>query len=141
MELHKLTENLTVGGQIDPAEVSELAARGIRAIVCNRPDGEQPGQPSFQAIETAAAALGIKAIHQPVQSSAISDADVLAFAKALGELPKPIMAYCRTGTRSAMLWSLSEAGKRPAGDILSEAMKAGYDLSALAQRLEKLRRP
>src|SRR5262245_27267905 len=111
MDLHKLTEDLTVTGQIDPAEIPLLGGQGIRSIICNRPDGEVPGQPRFSTVEEAAAASGIKALYLPVVSNAISEEDVAAYGKALEELPKPILAYCRSGTRSAVLWSLSEAGK------------------------------
>jgi sulfide:quinone oxidoreductase len=142
MDLHKVTDDLTVGGQIDPAEIPHLAAQGIRSLICNRPDGEVPGQPSFSAVEEAAAAAGIKTCYLPVVSSAIGDADVAAFGKALEELPKPIFAYCRSGTRSTVLWALSEAAaKRRIENILSTAREAGYDLSALGPRLEKMQRP
>ncbi len=137
MELKKLTDDLAVAGQIDPADMQQLAAEGIRAIICNRPDGEAPDQPSYREIEKAAAAQGIKTVYQPVISGAIGDGDVLAFEQALGELPKPVLAYCRSGTRCTALWSLGEAGKRPVDDILTRALKAGYDMSGLLPRLQK----
>ncbi len=140
MELHKITDNLTVAGQIEAAEIPLLAAQGFRSIVCNRPDGESPGQPAFQTVEQAAAAAGMKAVYQPVQSNAIGDADADAFGTALNELPGPVLAYCRSGTRCAVLWSLSQAGKLPVQDILLKAIRAGYDLSSLEPRLQK-RRP
>ncbi len=140
MELHKITDDLTVSGQIDPDEIPLLAAQGIRAIICNRPDGEAEGQPPFDAIEQAASAAGMKVAHIPV-SGPIADADAAAFGKALAELPKPILAYCRSGTRSIMLWSLSEAGKSPPEEILLKAARAGYDLSALAPRLQSRQHP
>ncbi len=140
MELHKLTDDLTVSGQLDPAEIPLLAAEGIRAIICNRPDGEAADQPSFAAIKQAAGAAGIEVVHIPV-AGAIADADAAAFGKALAELPKPILAYCRSGTRSTMLWSLSEAGKLPPEEILLKAARAGYDVSALAPRLQSRQRP
>ena len=141
MDLHKLTDDLTVTGQIDPAEIPLLAAQGIRSIICNRPDGEVPGQPPFTTVEEAATASGIKAVYLPVVSSAISEDDAASFREALEELPKPVLAYCRSGTRSSVLWALSEAGKRPIEDILSQAAQAGYDLSPLRPRLEKMQRP
>jgi sulfide:quinone oxidoreductase len=142
MDLHKLNDDLTVAGQIDPAEIPLLAAQGIRSIICNRPDGEVPGQPPFSAVRQAAAEAGIRTLHLPVVSNAIGEEDVTSFGKALDELPKPILAYCRSGTRSAVLWSLSEAaGGRSIQDILSKAAQAGYDLSALSPRLEKMQRP
>ncbi len=140
MELHKITDGLFVSGQIDAAVIPFLAAEGIRAIVCNRPDGEAPGQPSFESVEQAAAAHGIKAVYQPVQSNAIGDPDIAAFGKALEELPGPVFAYCRSGTRCTVLWSLSQAGKLPIQVILLKAMRAGYDMSPIVPRLEKMQR-
>jgi sulfide:quinone oxidoreductase len=138
MELHKINDDLTVTGQIDAGAVPLLAERGFRSIICNRPDGEAPDQPDSGAIEQAAAAQGLRFVNLPVSPNSIGDADASAFAKALDELHKPILAYCRAGTRSAVLWSLSQAGKRPVQDILLSAMRAGYDMSALVPRLQKL---
>jgi sulfide:quinone oxidoreductase len=140
MKLHKLTDDLAVTGQIDPRDIPLLAAKGIRAIICNRPDGEAAEQPSYRQIEEAAAAQGMKIVYQPV-SGVIGDADAQAFGKALGDLPKPVLAYCRSGTRCTALWSLSEAGKRPVQEILQRTMQAGYDMTGLVPRLEKARRP
>jgi len=137
MEMRPLAEGLMVSGQIEESDIPLLAAKGVRAIICNRPDGEVEGQPPFSEVDAAAAAKGIKAVYMPVRSNAISDADVQAFAQALDELPKPMLAYCRSGTRCTALWALGQAGKRPAGDIIVQAQKAGYDLSGLAPRLEK----
>ena len=137
MEPRKLTDELAVAGQINPGDIASLAAQGFRAIICNRPEGEAPDQPAYSAIEKAAAENGIKAAFQPVIPAAISDADAAAFAVLLDELPKPILAYCRSGMRSTALWALSQAGKRPAGDIVGRAAKAGYDLRPLLPRLAK----
>jgi sulfide:quinone oxidoreductase len=136
MLVKKLTDDVSVAAQIDADDVPALAARGFRTIVCNRPDGEAPEQPSFGEIEKAAAAHGVTIRYQPVQSGSISDVDVLAFREAVESLPKPLLAYCRSGTRCAMLWSLSQAGRRPAQDILGCALAAGYDMSGLLERLE-----
>ncbi|MGA7329610.1 MAG: TIGR01244 family sulfur transferase, partial [Rhodomicrobium sp.] len=125
MDLHELAPGLTVSGQIEESDIPLLAAKGVRAIICNRPDGEAEGQPPFSKVQAAAAANGIKAVYMPVRSNAITDADVRAFAQALDELPKPMIAYCRSGTRCTALWALGETGKRPVGDILLQAQKAG----------------
>jgi sulfide:quinone oxidoreductase len=137
MALNKLTDELAVAGQIYSTDIPVLAAEGIRAIICNRPDGEAPDQPSFREIEQAAVLQGIEILYQPIQPGGIGDAEVLAFEKAVSDLPKPVLAYCRTGTRCTALWSLSEAGKRPIEEILERAMTAGYDMSSLASRLQK----
>jgi sulfide:quinone oxidoreductase len=141
MELHKITGDLSVAGQLEAAELPLVAGKGFRSIICNRPDGEAPGQPAFGPIEEAAAALGIKTAYQPVSPNSVSDADGAAFGKLLEELPKPILAYCRSGTRCTVLWALSEAPRRPHKDIVLQAMRAGYDLTGLIPRLLELHRP
>ncbi|MBT3070137.1 TIGR01244 family phosphatase [Rhodomicrobium sp. Az07] len=138
MEIHKITDDLQVAGQIGPSDIPELASKGIKTIICNRPDSEAPGQPSFSEIERLAEAEGIKAIYHPIRApNAISDADAEIFEKEMADAEKPVLAFCRTGTRSAFLWSLSQAGKLPAQEIALKAMRAGYDISPVLQRLEK----
>lgn len=134
MDARKLTEALSVGPQITPDEVAAARAQGFRAIVCNRPDGEGD-QADFAEIETAAESAGLEARYLPVAPSRVSDADAEAFAALLAELPGPVLAYCRSGTRSATLWALAEAGRRPVPEILGVARNAGYDLGGLAGRL------
>ena len=112
MELSQLTPKLTVCPQIMPQDVEALKARGFRAIICNRPDGEEPGQPDFEAIDSAAQAAGLVARYIPITGGMISDADVSDFGKALEDLPGPILAYCRSGRRSSILWSLVEEQNR-----------------------------
>ncbi|KVT86739.1 NAD(FAD)-dependent dehydrogenase [Burkholderia ubonensis] len=106
MNIRKLTDTLSVSPQITAADLPALSAAGFRAIVCNRPDGEGPDQPTVAEIRAAAAPL---------------DA--------------PVLAYCRTGTRSATLWALSQAGLRPLDDIVATAAAAGYDLAGIAPRV------
>ena len=137
MELRKLNGELAVAGQINPRDVPELAAEGIRAIICKRPDGEEPGQPKFSEIENAAAVNGIKIAYQPVIPASISDDDAATFGKLLEELPKPLLIFCRSGMRSTALWALSQAGKLPAKDIVQQAAMAGFDLRPLLPRLAK----
>ena len=91
MELRRLTNDLAVAGQVNPSDVPGLAAQGIRAIICNRPDREAPDQPAYAEMEKAAAANGIKIVYQPVVLNAISDEDAENFGKLLNELPKPVL--------------------------------------------------
>jgi sulfide:quinone oxidoreductase len=72
---------------------------------------------------------------QPVPSGSVGLADAREFGALLAELPKPVLAYCRSGTRCATLWSLSEAGRRPLTDIVSRAGAAGYDVAAIMHRI------
>lgn len=113
MDLRKITDTLSVSPQITAEDIAALKGAGFGAIICNRPDGEAADQPSFAQIAAAAKAAGIAARYVPVQPGMIADADVDAFDAALQEVPRPVLAYCRTGTRSATLWSFLEAKKRP----------------------------
>ncbi|KIN62889.1 Pyridine nucleotide-disulfide oxidoreductase [Sulfitobacter noctilucicola] len=112
MELKKISEKFTVSPQISPADMAEIKAAGFRAIICNRPNGEDAGQPPFEEIETAAKAVGIEARYIPVQSSGLTKENVTALKDAMEELEHPVLAYCRSGTRSATLWSIHETAQR-----------------------------
>ena len=135
MDLRVLTPELSVSPQITAADVAELAAQGFRALICNRPDGEGADQPGVHEIERAAAGLGLLLRYQPVESGKVTDEQGLAFGRLLAECPKPVLAYCRTGTRSATLWALSQAGQRPLPDIIERASRAGYDLKGVVRRI------
>jgi sulfide:quinone oxidoreductase len=135
MEFRRLSPKFTVGPQISVEDVGTIAAQGFRAIICNRPDGEGADQPSFKEIAAAAKAAGIEARYVPVQSGMVKDQDVEAFGAALEDLQRPVFAYCRTGTRSATLWSFHEAMKRPIAEILTATKAAGYDMNGVARRI------
>jgi sulfide:quinone oxidoreductase len=135
MDVRKLSPELSVGPQIAAADVAELKRMGFRAIVGNRPDGESGDAPTWEEIRVAADAAGMEARHIPVVSGRVQDGDAEAFGAAMAELPKPVFAYCRSGTRSSTLWALAEAGRRPLPEILGAAKTAGYDLSGVARRV------
>ncbi|WP_424929742.1 TIGR01244 family sulfur transferase [Amaricoccus tamworthensis] len=135
MDLRKISEKFTVSPQIAVSDMAEIREAGFRAIICNRPDGEGADQPGFQEIETAAKAEGIETRYIPVVSGMVRDEDVTVFGEALSEVKRPALAYCRTGTRSATLWSLHEAKKRPISEILSRTKGAGYDMNGVARRI------
>lgn len=135
--IKKLTDELSVSAQIAPADVAEIASSGFRSIITNRPDGEGADQPSYAEILMAARKAGLATAYIPVSAGKVSDSDAEAFKSALAELPKPILAYCRSGTRCATLWSLAEAGERPLADILRRTKDAGYDMSGVASRIQR----
>ena len=134
MDIRKITDELSVAPQIRVDDVAAIAAAGFRAVICNRPDGEASDQPCCQDIEAAVRAFGMAWCMQPVRSGGVTQADADAFGKLMAGLPKPVLAYCRSGTRCATLWCLSEAAKRPLPDILGRARAAGYDMAAVMQR-------
>jgi sulfide:quinone oxidoreductase len=135
MQPKQLTHNLSVGSQIDLADVQAIADQGFKSIICNRPDGEGPDQPSFTEIERAASAAGLSSRYLPVATGKVSDTEAAQFKAPLAALPKPVLAYCRSGTRSATLWALSQAGKRSVEDIVNRARAAGYDMSGVVSRI------
>ncbi|MBS8239089.1 TIGR01244 family phosphatase [Marinobacter lipolyticus] len=135
MELRKIDDQITVAPQISVEDVAEIARLGFRTLVANRPDQEEPGQPAMSEIEQAAKAQGLEWIYLPVASGHITDDDVDRFAPMIQQAEKPVLAFCRSGTRCTVLWALSAARTTPATDIVSKARNAGYDISGLAPRL------
>ena len=131
-----LDDRLSVAAQLGVADLARVAALGFRQVIGNRPDGEVIDQPDAASLAAEARRLGLAFVHLPVVASAIDDADVAAFAAALAGSAGPTLAFCRTGTRSATLWALAEAGRRPAEALLGAAARAGYDLAALRPRLD-----
>lgn len=136
MPSRAIDQTLSVSEQIKPDDIPAIAALGFKSILCNRPDGESADQPVFAEIDAAARAAGLVAAYQPVVSGNVGDEDAVAFGKLLDTLPKPIFAYCRTGTRSTTLWSLSEGARgRPLPDILATTKTAGYDMTGVVRRM------
>jgi sulfide:quinone oxidoreductase len=136
MTAKTITPNLSVSEQVQPQDIAALAEAGFKAIICNRPDGEGADQPAFAEIEAAAQAAGLTAAYLPIVSGMVKDSDAVAFGALLDRLPGPVFAYCRTGTRSATLWSLSEGGRgRPLPEILAATKAAGYDMAGVVRRI------
>ena len=128
MDIRTLSPTTSVAPQILPSEVAELAARGFRTIVNNRPDGESPDQPSNLEIEAAARECGIACYFLPVISGHITVEAVDAFRSLLTKAEAPIPAFCRSGTRCTVLWGLAESQSTAADSIIQAARDAGYDL-------------
>ena len=137
--IRRIDDHVSVAPQITASEVSALAAAGYAEIVNNRPDDEEPGQPSGKEIAAAAAAAGIAYRAIPVTHAGFSGNQVEAMANALTAAAGPVLAYCRSGTRSANLWALARArmGDEPA-TLVAQAADAGYDLSGIRAMLDTL---
>jgi uncharacterized protein (TIGR01244 family) len=131
-DFRRVTDELSVSPQISVADVAEIARLGFKTLVNNRPDGEDPAQPPSAEIEAAAKAAGLTYIHVPVRGSPTSD-QVEAQRAMLAKSPGPVMAFCRSGTRSIVTWSLGEAlsGARAREDLVALGSNAGYDLSGV----------
>lgn len=137
MHVKQITPFLSVSPQILPGDVGVLAAQGFRAIINNRPDDESEDQPASADIASAAVRHGLDYRDIPVVSGAISDQDVQRFRRAMAELEGPVLAFCRTGTRSVSLWALAEAPHLAPAALVRAAAQAGYDLHGLTSRLEQ----
>ena len=131
MKLNKVIEEYVVSDQINAQDISVLKQHGFKTIFCNRPDSEEMNQPTAEEMQKVAESLGLKFVHQPVIGNAISEKNVDDFKSYYENAEKPIFAYCRTGTRSTMLWALSELSKRESSEIINLTSAAGYDLSHL----------
>ncbi|MEM7075312.1 MAG: TIGR01244 family sulfur transferase [Pseudomonadota bacterium] len=136
MDIRTLTEDIAVSPQIDVAHVREIAGAGFHSILCNRPDGEAPDQTPIAEIEAAAEAEGLSFRAVPMTGHAVPPDLMSEFDRALHELPKPILAYCRSGTRCTLLWAISRHGQMDSSEIVERARSAGYDVSGLVQQLD-----
>lgn len=135
MEIKPLNTVLSVTAQIATSDLQAIADAGFKSIICNRPDGEGSDQPGFNEIEEASTCLGLVAHYLPAESGKVTDAQGEAFGKLMDSLPKPVLAYCRTGMRSTTMWALSSAGKVSLPLIIDASAKAGYDMKALVRRI------
>ena len=136
MNLKPLSRDLSVMPQIEATEVAGLAARGFKSIIGNRPEGEAPDQPTWSSLVAEAERHGMSARQIPVVPGHIGPEDVERFAEALRDQPTPIAAFCRTGTRSAMLWALVNPDGLNVDERISLAAAQGYDLAPLRDRME-----
>lgn len=141
MDIKLLTPVLSVAGQISTADLLAIANAGFKSIVCNRPDGEGADQTGFKEIEQAAQAAGLQTRYLPVETGQVTDEQGVAFGQLMDGLPKPVLAYCRSGMRCTTLWALANAGQRPLPEIIETAARAGYDLKGLVHRLERRQDP
>ncbi|MEM5474871.1 TIGR01244 family sulfur transferase [Pacificibacter sp. AS14] len=135
MNVKKISDALSVSGQIYLDEVANLADLGFGAIVCNRPDGEAADQPTHEEMQQAAQKAGLAFLYLPVTPGIVTDETAAAFKTALTELPGPILGYCRTGTRTTTLWSLAMSSDKSVVDILAATKAAGYDMAGVARRI------
>jgi len=135
MDIRFLTPELAVSPQVLVADLPAIAAAGFRSVICNRPDGEGADQPLYAEIERAADELGLHVRCLPVESGKVTDEQGVAFGALMGELPKPVLAFCRTGMRSTTMWALSQAGRRPLPEIIELSSKAGHDLKGVVRRI------
>lgn len=108
MEITHLDARLSVSPQLQPNELEEVLGQGFRMVINNRPDGEETGQPTSAELRAAARRLGLGYRHIPVVPGALTAHEASAFSTALREAGGPVLAFCRTGTRSTKLWQATQ---------------------------------
>ena len=130
-EIRKVTDGFAVAPQIDESDVQAIVDAGYKTLIANRPDGEGGiDQPRMGAIRAKAEALGVICVAIPFAGAPTPDI-LERFGAALAEAPAPVLAYCRTGTRSITAWALTHGGQGMGEEVVDAAAGAGYDLSAL----------
>ncbi|MXO89259.1 TIGR01244 family sulfur transferase [Pontixanthobacter aquaemixtae] len=135
MDVRNVTEGFAVAPQMQPDDLVILADLGFAAVLCNRPDGEEDGQPTVAEMRDAAQAAGLAFHHIPVAGGKFPEAAIAAFRAVRRGTQGPVLAYCRTGTRSITLDTLANPNSVSPSERLKRAADAGYDLSAMSDQL------
>ncbi|MCO4090419.1 MAG: TIGR01244 family phosphatase [Sphingorhabdus sp.] len=136
----KLTDHILVAPQIDVADVMAAAQAGVTLIINNRPEDESADQTPGAEIECAARAAGLDYVAIPVTHAGFAEWQVSAMADALDKADGKVLAYCRSGTRSTLLWALAQASKGDHPAVLAEkAADAGYDVTPVTAMMDMLR--
>lgn len=132
----KIDDSISVAPQISVEQVQEAANQGFTTVINNRPEQEEPGQPSGDSIREAARAAGLAYVAIPIAPGGFTVEQVEAMRKALAEANGPVLAFCRSGTRSTFVWALARGFEGDDPAVLTEkAAKAGYDISPIAPLL------
>ncbi len=136
-DFRKLDETVTVAPQITIPDIAAIAAAGFKAIMNNRPDGEEPGQLDHETAAAEAAKHGLAYHYVPVTNATLGPDAVAAFGKVVDEAGGPVLAHCRSGTRCTILWAFDQArkGDRPVDEIIGTADAVGYDIANLRPAL------
>lgn len=132
MNIVKLTDNLAVSAQISVSDVAAIAAAGYQVLINNRPDGEEGSQPSSAAIAAAAHAAGLEYHHLPVTAMDFPGAGFAEMCELLDNPARPVLAFCRSGTRCANLWVAGRSGAQRE-EAIATARQRGFDLSMAAR--------
>ena len=138
MDLRPLDDTFSAAPMIDAADMPAIAAEGVTTVICNRPDAEVPPGQRASDMQAAAEAAGMAFVFNPVSMPQLTQAAVEEQADAIDAADGRVLAYCASGTRSAILWALAMAGRRPAEELIEAAATAGYDLAGLRPQIVAL---
>lgn len=138
MKKIQIHDNFSVSEQITLDEMKILADDGVKTLICNRPDGEEPNQVKCSDIKAAAEENGINFVHIPVPGREIPEEALQDFLKVIDGCNDKIHAYCRTGTRSSIFWGLSHARNNTVDEVLAKAESLGINLTPVVEQLSKV---
>lgn len=138
MDIRHINTAYAVTPQITVEDIPAIVAGGFKTIICNRPDAEVPPSHQAAAIKAAATAAGLEFVVNPVTHQSLNMDMVAAQMAAIDASAGPTLAYCASGTRSSIVWSLGQAGKMPVDDIIGATAAAGYDLAGMRGQLNAL---
>ena len=138
MDIRRLTDSFFAAPQIEPTDMPDVAAMGITTIICNRPDSENPIELQCEAMKIAAEAAGMAFHVIPVGHDGLSQDMFDNTAQILEDSAGPVLAYCRSGTRSTNVWAFTMAGEMPVDEIVEAAAGAGYNLAGARAQLEQI---
>jgi uncharacterized protein (TIGR01244 family) len=138
-DFRQVSESFWASPQIDLAQVAEARERGFAMVINNRPEGESHDQTAGAAIEAATQEAGMAYRAIPVTHAGFSEAQVREMGEALAAANGPVLAYCRSGTRSTLLWALAEAARGSAPEAIAQAAAgAGYDVASIRPLIDML---
>lgn len=138
LDIRHLTKDFAVSPQIEVQEIAAIQEAGFKTVLCNRPDAEVGPDRTAHRIREAAEAAGLAWAENIILGGAMTIENIRDQAQLASDGPQPVLAYCRTGTRSATAWALGQAGSIPTDEIVNRAAQAGYDLSPYRIQIEAL---
>lgn len=135
MDIRQVDESFAVAAQFQPEDMMQLAQAGFTTVMCNRPDAEEPGQPPLEEMRAAAEAAGLVFFHVPVSGGFFPESALAEFRRIRQEADGPVLAYCRSGTRSITMDALANPMGLSIAERIARAAMAGYDLHGIAGQL------
>ncbi len=138
MDIRRITPEFAVSPQLEPNDMAAAAAEGFVAVINNRPDAEIPADLRADLMQAAAEAAGLVYIDNPIDNGGMTPGAIKRQREAAESQGGPVLAWCRTGTRSATAWALGRAGRSPTAEIMKGLARAGYVIPALARQIDRL---
>lgn len=138
MHIRQITPRYAVSPQIDPEDIAAIKAAGFSTLICNRPDEEVPPSHQASVMAEAAKAAGLDFHVLPLTHQTMTPDRVAQQRHLIEAASGPVLAYCASGTRCSVVWSLGQAGHLPVDQIMQATAQAGYDLSGLRPQLDAI---